>query len=243
MQRFLFSVILIATTAAGNACVSQQKYDQLQAELDACKQNLADTEAACVKDRSALSDALTDMRERNSEARERIQEYRDLLAKFKDLIDAGKLKVKIVDGRMTVELPSDILFASGSADLSPEGRATIKEITSVLVEVAERKYQIEGHTDDWPINTRRFRSNWELGAGRAITVVNTMIDAGMPPGRVSAASFAETQPVGDNETNEGRAHNRRIEIVILPDLSSLPGFDELEKLQEEKNQQDEGAGS
>jgi chemotaxis protein MotB len=210
------------------ACVSRSKYDDLSRQL-------RDRESLLEQERAAMQRALAEYEERNAAADRRIAEYRELMRRFRSLIDSGKLRIKIVDGRMVVELPSDILFASAQAHLSREGREAIEEITAVLIDVPDRRYQVEGHTDDWPIQTVRFRSNWELAAARAITVVQTMVTAGLPPERVSAASFGETRPVGDNETEIGRAQNRRIEIVIVPDLADLPGFEELQEIQNEND--------
>jgi chemotaxis protein MotB len=176
--------------------------------------------------------ALAELQKRKEQAEARLAEYRDLLARFKTLIDAGKLKIKIVDGRMVVELPSDVLFDSGSASLGKEGTAAIQEVAKVLTEIPDRRYQVEGHTDNKPIRTQAFPSNWELASARALTVVRAMQGAGLPAERVSAASFGEYKPARANDTDEGRAANRRIEIVVVPDLTGLPGFDELNKFGE-----------
>lgn len=204
----------------------QERIDQLSRE-----------KAALLSDRASLASSVEEMQvalaeanRRKAEADARIAEYRNLLDRFRTLIDAGKLRVKIVDGRMVVELPTDVLFASGSARLATEGQQAIAEVAQVLREIPERTFQIEGHTDDVPIATRTYPSNWELAAARAITVTKTMIEAGLPPERVSAASYGEYKPAQSNETREGRAANRRIEIVVVPDLSSLPGFDELQRV-------------
>ncbi len=192
--------------------------------------------AAASKDKKALQGsiaemtaALADLEKRRAEAEKRVQEFRNLLSKFKSLIDAGKLKVRIVDGRLVVVLATDILFGSGSASLSKDGKAAIGEVSQVLASIPKRTFQVEGHTDDVPIATAQYPSNWELASARAINVVKAMIDAGMPPERISAASFGQFKPAAPNDTKEGKAQNRRIEIIIVPDLSTLPGFDELQK--------------
>ena len=160
----------------------------------------------------------------------RLGEFRSLLARFQAMVDAGKLRVKIVKGRMIVELASDILFNSGSATLGKEGRETIEEVSMLLASIPERAFQVAGHTDDVPIRSARFPSNWELSTARAVTVVKAMVAAGMPPERISAAGYAENQPAVENFDKESRAANRRIEIEVVPDLSAMPGFDELQKL-------------
>lgn len=192
--------------------------------------------ATLLKDRSALKGsveemqrALDELARRKAESDARVAEFRKLLERFKGLIDAGKLKVKIVDGRMVVALATDVLFSSGSATLSAEGKSAIGEVATILASIPDRKYQVEGHTDDVPIKTAQYPSNWELASGRALTVVKTMIESGVPADRISGAAFAESKPAVANATPEGRAANRRIEIVVVPDLSSLPGFDELNR--------------
>lgn len=193
--------------------------------------------ANAMKDQDALQDsidamtrALAEANERELAAQQRVYEFKKLLSRFQSLIDAGKLRIKIVDGRMVLELPTDILFASGSATLSPEGEAALREVGGVLAEMRDRGFQVEGHTDNVPIDTRRFANNWELAAARALGVRATLEAAGMKPEQLSAASFGETRPVADNSSSAGKAANRRIEIVLVPDLSSLPGADDLEAL-------------
>jgi chemotaxis protein MotB len=121
-----------------------------------------------------------------------------------------------------------VLFGSGSIDLSEGGKAAVADVGSIFVTMKDREFQVEGHTDDQPIKTARFPSNWELAAGRSIAVAQILIKSGLPPTRVSAASFAEFRPVASNAKPETRGQNRRIEIVLVPDLSKVPGFEELE---------------
>lgn len=177
-----------------------------------------------------LKKALDEMKIRREQEQKTIQEFKDLTARFKTLKDSGALTVQTVEGKMVVSLGSDVLFPSGSAILSQVGHKTIKEIAKQLNDIPNKKYQIEGHTDNLPIKTAIFPSNWELASARALSVLKTMVESGMDDHRVSAASYSDVQPVVSNETVEGRAKNRRIEIVIVPDLSSLPGYEELQKL-------------
>ncbi len=200
------------------------------------QKRMSDDLAATLRDKSGLKDsveqmqkALVELNKRKAEADRRLGEFKSLLARFQSLIDAGKLKVKIVDGRMVVALAADILFASGSAALSSDGKAAVEEVAVLLTSIPDRTFQVEGHTDNVPIKTAQFPSNWELASSRALTVVKTMVGAGLPPNRVSAASFGDQKPTAGNDSTEGKALNRRIEIVVIPDLSTLPGFDELQK--------------
>jgi chemotaxis protein MotB len=217
----------------GSIALEQDKVKDLTARIERLSADIA----AATKDKSRLqasveemTRALAELERRRAEAEARVQEFRNLLSRFRALIDAGKLKVKIVDGRMVVVLATDILFASGSASLSSSGKSAITEVAQVLTSIPKRSFQVEGHTDNVPIATAQYPSNWELAAGRAITVVKTMIDAGLPTDRVSAASYGDTRPLAANSSTEAKANNRRIEITIVPDLSTLPGFEELKKV-------------
>jgi chemotaxis protein MotB len=222
-----------STSLQAALSAEQAKVKDLSGRIDRLTADMA----AMTKDKSRLqasvddmARALAELEKRRAEAEARVAEFKNLLARFRSLIDAGKLKVKIVDGRMVVVLATDILFASGSASLSKDGKAAIAEVAQVLRSIPQRAFQVEGHTDNVPISTAQYPSNWELAAARAINVLKAMVDAGLPAERVSAASFADTRPVATNELSDGKAQNRRIEIIIVPDLSALPGFEELKRL-------------
>lgn len=255
-RQLALAALVVLLSALLSGCVTSKTHEALMRDheakrgaltkcegaLEACEATVGTLErdkAAALRDVAALKESNQDMaralavlREREAASERRMGQFKDLLARFKPLIDAGKLRVKMVAGRMVVELPSDVLFSSGTAKLGKDGRQAIEEVTAVLVSVPDKAYQVEGHTDDVPIKKEEFPSNWELAAARALTVVHTMLDAGMPPGRISAASYSEHRPAGPNDTPEGRQANRRIEIVVQPDLSGLPGFEELNKLGE-----------
>jgi chemotaxis protein MotB len=200
--------------------------DQLNTEKVGLVQDKTRMKAA----EEELQRALRELQARKAQVEARVAEYRSLLARFKTLIDSGKLRVRISNGKMVVELATDVLFPSGSAQLSSEGRQAVMEVARVLATIPEREFQIEGHTDNVPIRTKQFPSNWELAYARANSVLYAMIEAGMPPGRISAASAGEFRPRVQNLDDATRAQNRRIEIIVVPDLSLLPGAEELEKL-------------
>lgn len=176
-----------------------------------------------------LAAALVEAQRRKDEGESRVREFKLVLDRLRALMTAGKLKVRVVDGRVVVVLPSDVLFSPGSAALSPEGTAAITSVATALAGLPGRRFQVEGHTDATPIRTKQFPSNWELASARALHVLRAMLGAGMPPARVSAASYGATRPVSPNTTAEGRALNRRIDITLVPDLSTLPGMEELKR--------------
>jgi chemotaxis protein MotB len=202
-------------------------------DLDAAREELAATVARAgtmSADITRMSAALAELEAKQSAASASLDAYRDLVRRFQSLIDAGTLRVRVIEGRMVVELATDILFAPGAATLSPAGEQAVRDVAAVLAAIPDRDYQVAGHTDDVPIKSDRFPSNWHLGAGRAIAVAQLLTDAGLAGDRVSAASYADYKPTAPNHTPEGRAANRRIEITIVPDLSALPGYDELQQM-------------
>ena len=155
------------------------------------------------------------------EVRERNEIFQEVIGRFRSLIDGGQLSVSIERGRMVIHLPQDILFESGSARLGTEGRQTIAAVADVLAGLDERTFQVEGHTDNVPISTAQFPSNWELSSARSLSVVRLLIENGVSPDRVSGAAFGEYQPVAANDDRESRRRNRRIEIVMLPNLDVI----------------------
>ena len=99
----------------------------------------------------------------------------------------------------------------------------------VLKDLENKQFQIAGHTDNVPIKST-YKTNWNLAADRAYSVLVTMLKSGFPRERVSISSYAETKPAAGNDDSVGRELNRRIEIIVVPDLSLLPGQGEIEKL-------------
>lgn len=172
--------------------------------------------------------ALTELQERERQAQARLATFRQMVERFRSMIASGRLRVHVVRGRMVVELPDNILFESGEAELKEAGQTALGEIVEVLKTIPGREFQVAGHTDNVPIRSRRYPSNWELSTSRAVAVTKFMIERGLEGGRISAAGHAETQPVASNDTPEGRAQNRRIEIILLPNLDELPDLSSLE---------------
>ncbi len=217
----------------------QDKYNDLLREKISLRSSMSQIEGsvdelnqekdALSKQKNEMAQALEELRKRKEESEARIAEFKGLLDKFKAFIDTGKLKIKIIDGRMVIVLSSDVLFASGSKILSANGKKAISEVTGILAKIENRKFQIEGHTDSDRMRVIG-QTNWDLAADRAINVLNTMIKSGMPETKISAASFGESRPVVPNDSSSNKAQNRRIEIVVVPDLSLLPGYEELKKM-------------
>ncbi len=177
----------------------------------------------------AMADATTrldELRKQKAAAEARIQTFRNLVTKLRSMIDSGQLKVAIRGGRMLIALPNDILFDSGQTAVKPDGKAALARVALVLSTVGDRDFLVAGHTDNVPIRTGLFPSNWELSTRRAVEVVHILIAQGMNPKVLAAAGYGEFDPVAPNDTAEHRAQNRRIEIVLQPNLSDLPPLDD-----------------
>ena len=204
---------------------------KLEKELEAIKARNAELTGQLETAGADLSEtqrALTELQERERQAQARLDTFKNLLSRFKAMIESGKLRVRVVRNRMVVELPEGVLFDSGKAEVKTEGQKTLAEVAGVLKDIKDREFQIAGHTDNIPVR-RRFKSNWELSTARAVTVAQFLIKEGMSKSRLSAAGYADSQPVASNKSKEGRAKNRRIEIVLVPNLDELPNLSSLEE--------------
>ena len=126
----------------------------------------------------------------------------------------GEVSVRRTEEGLEVALNTDILFSSGSAALQAQAQKPLRDIADIMRGYPNR-LRIEGHTDNNPIHTSVFPSNWELSAARAASVVHLFMDAGVAPGRMSVVGLAEFQPLADNQTADGRDRNRRVNVVVL----------------------------
>ena len=134
---------------------------------------------------------------------------------FKELVDQKMISVKRDKAWVEVEINTSILFGSGSAGLQPAAMPVMRTLAKIL---GEKKYniQVEGFTDNVPIKTEAFPSNWELSAARAASVVRVFADDGVSPQRLAAIGFGEHRPIADNSSEDSRKKNRRVRVVILP---------------------------
>ncbi len=132
------------------------------------------------------------------------------------LIDNKFVKVKKNDLWIEIEIKSSVLFGSGRASLQAKARPVLRDVAKVLSDF-NNQIQVEGFTDNVPIDTEDFQSNWELSAARAANVVHLFSRAGVKPSRLSAVGYGEFKPIADNNTAKGRQANRRVKIIVLSD--------------------------
>ncbi len=195
----------------------QAKKRRLEGQLNA-SQNQLDLSN---KDLDALRAQLKTLQQIEDETKRRNAIYASFVQKLKKMIDGGQLTLSIENGRLVINLPENVLFASGSAKLNKEGEIAIGEVAKALSSFANRRFQVEGHTDNMPIKSSNGYGNWELSSDRALSVVHLLSEAGVNAKNLSAAGFGEFHPRADNATQEGRSLNRRIEIVMIPNLDIL----------------------
>ena len=239
---FLFVAFLLLT-----GCVSQATFDtkakeadtlvalsdnlqgqvkNLSAEVDALKKqqeglqkerNALQTEKAAVeKERDVLSQKAA-----NAERLERAtQTYQDLQKKLEKEIQEGKVQLTEMKNRLTMTMVDKIIFPSGSAEISNDGKLVLDKVVSILKDIKDKRIQVEGHTDNVQIVSglkKRFPTNWELSTARATEVVRYLQEqGGLDPKQLSATGYSEYQPVASNDKDSGKHKNRRIEIVLLP---------------------------
>ena len=219
---------LEGTVSAANDRIAELEASiaELEGSLAETKGELklyADVKGDLEKALKASKAELADLRTARARAEARAQQYRELTNKLASMVQSGKLSVKIRNGKMVIELPNNVLFDTGKAKLKDEGQQAIGEIALVLKDF-KRQYLVAGHTDNVPVSAGRYDSNWELSTARAVEVVSYLEGAGVDPKKLAAAGYGEHDPVGDNETDQGRAINRRIEIILMPNLDELPAI-------------------
>jgi len=226
LQRELTALQGDIETATGTLAAREQRLAQLGDEVLRLE-NEASRLGTMLNQRgdeaSLLRNRLESLGALEEEIRERNRIYEEVIGRFRSLIDAGQLSVSISRGRLVINLPQDILFESGSATIGRDGRTTLTQVARVLADIPDREFQIEGHTDNVPIATARFPSNWDLSAARALSVIQLLQAQGVRPDNISGAGFGEYRPVADNTDPAGRRLNRRIEIVMLPNLDVIAG--------------------
>ncbi len=163
------------------------------------------------------------------------QRFEALRSKLQKLTQLG-LTVEVRDNRMLIQLPGDVLFDSGQDKLKKEGQEILLQVAQVIREdkdLSARHFQVAGHTDSKPLKGGRFKDNWGLSAMRARSVLKLLTDptdeggGGLSEKHWSAAGYGDTDPVATNETEEGRKKNRRVELVVQPNVEEMLNLNSL----------------
>lgn len=208
-----------------------EEIDELRTQLSERGGHLGSPAA----DLEAQQKALDEYEQRSSRLDTIRQGFEHLELKLDELTHHG-LKVDVRDNRIVIQLPGDLLFDPGQNQLRKEGRTIVLRIAEVIRnedDLRQRHFQVAGHTDDRPIAGGRFFDNWGLSAMRArsvLVLLTAPIDAeggGLPPENWSAAGYGSSDPVTSNDTPEGQSENRRIELVMQPDVREMLNLNSL----------------
>lgn len=205
--------------------------DALKTKLNQRGLNIDNLSANLEQQRKALEEY-----RRRAEQLDQVRQRFELLrSKLQKLTQLG-LKVEVRDNRMLIQLPGDVLFDSGRDRLKKEGENILLQIATVVredKELAAREFQVAGHTDSKPLAGGPFKDNWGLSAMRARSVLKLLTTptdddgGGLNPKKWSAAGYGDTDPVATNETDEGRAKNRRVELVVQPNVEEMLNLNSL----------------
>jgi chemotaxis protein MotB len=200
---------MLEESLKSTADVKNQKIAELS-------QRISDLE----KDNAKLKEQIADLRKAKvEEVQKTSKTYEEMLDKMKSEISKGQVTISELKGKLTVNMLNAILFDSGKAEVKPEGMEVLQKVVDILKNVTDKAIRIEGHTDNVLIVgelTRKYPTNWELSAARAINVTRYLQKQGIDPTLLSAVAYGEFKPVASNDTEEGKAKNRRIEIILVP---------------------------
>ena len=172
---------------------------------------------------------IADQAKRLKRLQDMIQSQKNVMTKLKNSIaDAmmsyktDELNVYIKDGNVYVSLAEKLLFKSGSDVVDPKGKEALKSLSLIINNTNDISVMIEGHTDNVTIKTKVFKDNWDLSTARATAIVRILtVDNGFDPNRITASGRSQFHPIMPNEAIEGRAANRRTEIILSPDLKEI----------------------
>jgi chemotaxis protein MotB len=191
--------------------------------------DLKDEKASLKNIRTESNMTIADQAKRLQDLQAVIQSQRDVMSNLKNSIadalinyETDELSIYTIDGSVYVSLAEKLLFKSGSDVVDPKGIEALKSLATVLNKTNDIQVMIEGHTDNVPIKTAGFKDNWELSTARAVSIVRILTtEYGFDSGRITASGRGQFFPINTNETAEGRAGNRRTEIILSPDLNEL----------------------
>jgi chemotaxis protein MotB len=176
--------------------------------------------AALEMENASLKESVANLKKTKEEEVKSVSKtYENLMQEMKGEIAQGQVAITELKGKLTVDVLDKILFASGEAEVKPEGLAVLQRVIDILKNVKDKAIRIEGHTDNVKIGgalARKYATNWELSAARAINVTRYLQKQGIDPALLASVAYGEYKPVADNSTSEGRAKNRRIAIILQP---------------------------
>jgi len=219
-QHGIIAAVILAGTAFFilQGCTLKSTYDAKVTELEGCQYHEAETTKKLMQLQNTKDSLTEEIEVRKKAAQRKTEIYNELVSDLKGEIIGNLLTIELMKSGVKVNLPHDVLFPRNSAELHESGR---KVLLKVVAELTEIPYQVivAGFTDNVTVigePAKIYPTNWELGGARAASVVRVLEEAGVAKERLRAMSLGENNPVASNDTPEGRAKNRRIEILLRP---------------------------
>ena len=207
---------------------AKKSYDDLKLSSGAQVAGLSSDLEAKQKELAEKEELLKNREERLKMLEEIIKKQDELMTALSDRVkkalmgfEADELSVEMRDGKVYVSMSDKLLFKSGSDAVEPKGQEALIKIADVMKKNLDIGMAIEGHTDSIPIKMNCFDDNWDLSVARATSVVRILTGNGIEPDRLTASGKGEFSPRASNSTKEGRAANRRTELVLSPKLNEL----------------------
>jgi len=199
------------------------KSDELSTMIVDLRQKVADLEREREEKTQRISELEIKIAEITAAKEESLQEmsaaYKSMIESLKSEISEGQVTITELKGKLTVNMLDKVLFDLGKAEIRSQGLKVLHKVVDVLKQVKDKAIRVEGHTDNLKIHgalAKIYPTNWELSAARAANVVKYLQEQGIDPDTLSATAYGEFKPMASNETEEGRAQNRRIEITLIP---------------------------
>lgn len=234
MKGIRFTIIFMATLFLVTACVSKTKYVDLENDLAATQKQVdekSDEIRKLEEKRMELAGQIAEMENQLEEKENALKEKNEVIDEMastrqsiedslKDQIASNQVKLETLEGKLKITFVDKILFNSGSAHINQAGQQSLLSLANILNQQPDQMIVVEGHTDNVGVGKSLqniYPTNWELSTARATAVVRFLQDkAEIQPERLSAVGYSYYKPIADNDTEEGQAQNRRIEIILVP---------------------------
>jgi len=230
MERMVIVILSAVSLVVSTGCAAlkecRQENTTLNSTIDQSTKDMGDLTAEVQACRDSLQAKQKELDQRGRELKSKELVVQEQSSAFKQMQEAMKAElaskqvtIRELEGKLTLSMVESILFDSGKAEVKADGLEALKKVAEVLKNTTDQEILVAGYTDNVPIKGRlaqKYPTNWELSAARAISVVKILMADGVDPALLSATGFGEYRPVAENDTPEGRAKNRRMEIILMP---------------------------
>jgi chemotaxis protein MotB len=216
----LLASFMLIGAASFYAKQQKEELAKTRSEMESLRRVSEETGAQAERLLKGLEESKERIEKLMLEKEEVTKAQKDLESQMRAALESKDVTISELQGKLTVNILDRILFDSGEAVLKAEGQAVLDQVAGVLTNYPNRQILVIGHTDNVPIRfnpNNPFKTNWELSAGRAIAAVRYLAEKGVDSKRLGAVGYGEFRPIADNANAEGRAKNRRIALVVMPE--------------------------